>query len=728
MAEKVHIQGYRIESVLGYGGMSTVYLASQESLGRSVALKVMSASLSHETAYTKRFLKEARIIAQLNHPNIIVIYDYGVEDSQHFITMEHLTGGSLVKKIQQGMTVRSAVGVLQDLARALGFAHARGYIHRDIKPGNILFREDGSTVLSDFGLAKGVSEATQLTASGIAMGTPAYMSPEQAYGDEVDARSDLYSLGCVFYFMLTGSKPFDAENPVALAMKHLREPIPRLAQGLAAWQPVIDKLMAKDPNARFQTAGELLDELEQNSHEEATPIAANIAAQRKRSDVLNLVDFEDYRPKGNGSPAIRSGAAEATQADIRGAGGLKLEIAEPTVGMDIDLDQDQEPKSPRAKPIPDLIPSPGEFQVKDPSGHRFVKDPSQAVSRFREKVKEESGQFEVSPQRAQIPGARRPGSASVQSSPAPAPAQRSYLLVWVVVAGVVGALLNTVLGFYLAGQTEVSDRSIVQVPQANRPAVASAGSVERFSDRLAIGGNGPEMVVVPPGGFTMGDISGKYGSSAQPIRTVTIPQTFAISSHEVTFENYELFAQSTGRQRPEDRGWGRGRHPVIYVSWEDAQGYVEWLSRQTGSTYRLPSEAEWEYAARGGVADDYWWGTRPSHEFANYGSDVCCTGLAQGPDRWQEGTAEVGSFAANPFGLFDSAGNVWEWVSDCWNVDHYGAGNDSAARSDGDCRRRVVRGGSWSDIPRHISSAARGRASETDKLGFVGFRVVKELH
>lgn len=742
MADKVVIPGYRIESVLGYGGMSTVYLAVQESLGRGVALKVMSSALAHEPAYSKRFLKEARIIAQLNHPNIIVIYDYGVVSDQHFIAMEHLTGGSLVKKIQDRMTVRTALGILQDLAKALHFAHTRGYIHRDIKPGNILFRDDGSTVLSDFGLAKGVSDATHLTATGVAMGTPAYMSPEQAYGDEVDVRSDLYSLGCVFYYMLVGRKPYDAENVVALAMKHLREPIPKLPHGLETWQPVIDRMLAKDPAARFQSAADLLDELASNSREEATPLADSVTMARKRSDVENLIDFEAFRPKGGGT---KKSAGEPGRADGASASGaMDLDLAEPS--REAVLYAEPEPprpppakgKSPVAEPRGEdfrQVVSGGqralktertEFEIeREPSGHLQAKDPSLAISRFREKVREESGQVAVSGRPGKAIAAKPQAEVAQPSVPA---APRSSVLIWVIVAAVAGTLLNTAIGFYLSQRPQLSDRSVNQTSSTAQQPVSSTTDLERFSDRLEIGGTGPEMVVIPPGEFRMGDVSGRYGNSARPVRSVAIPKSFAIGSHEVTFDDYDKFAGATGRARPQDRNWGRGRHPAIYVSWEDAVAYAQWLSQETGGTYRLPSEAEWEYAARAGSEEDYWWGMRASHEFANYGSDVCCTGLAQGNDRWQDGTAEVGSFADNPFGLHDSAGNVWEWVSDCWNVDHFGAASDSSPRGTGDCTKRVVKGGSWSDIPRHVNAAARGRAPVAGTLGFIGFRLVKELH
>jgi formylglycine-generating enzyme required for sulfatase activity len=180
-----------------------------------------------------------------------------------------------------------------------------------------------------------------------------------------------------------------------------------------------------------------------------------------------------------------------------------------------------------------------------------------------------------------------------------------------------------------------------------------------FRDRLKDGSQGPEMVWIPAGSFRMGDLQGGGSSDEKPIHRVSVSR-FAIGKYEVTFAEYDKFAQATGRKKPYDEGWGRGNRPVINVSWYDATAYAEWLSKQTGQQYRLPTEAEWEYAARAGTTTKYWWGNTASHEYANYGAESWGP-LAKGKDRW-EYTAPVGSFAANPFGIYDTVGNVWEWT------------------------------------------------------------------
>ena len=237
-----------------------------------------------------------------------------------------------------------------------------------------------------------------------------------------------------------------------------------------------------------------------------------------------------------------------------------------------------------------------------------------------------------------------------------------------------------------------------------------------FTDALASGGEGPQLVVIPAGRFRMGCLSNDgCEDDEKPVREVTIAAPFALSVHEVTFEDYDRFKHPN---EVDDKGWGRGARPVIYVSWDDAQEYVEWLSAQTGAEYRLPSEAEWEYAARAGTTTKYGWGNEIGTNRANCGS---CG------DQWRY-TAPVGSFPANGFGLHDMHGNVWEWVEDCWNESYVGAPTDGTARLEGSCIERVLRGGSWSNLLPVIARAAnRNSFINSARLQDLGFRVARTL-
>ena len=267
---------------------------------------------------------------------------------------------------------------------------------------------------------------------------------------------------------------------------------------------------------------------------------------------------------------------------------------------------------------------------------------------------------------------------------------------------------------------------------AGRPAVGAgapaAGTVAPTDARPGPGdvfrdcAGCPEMVVIPAGSFRMGCVSGRdCYSREQPVHPVTISRPFALSRHEMTFDEYDRFAAATGRSRPDDEGWGRGRRPAVNVSWNDAQAYVSWLSAETGVRYRLPSEAEWEYAARAGTTTAYSWGNEIG---SNRASCYLCGSQWDG-----EMTATVGSFGANAWGLHDMHGNVWEWVEDCWHETYVGAPADGSAwTAGGNCGLRVLRGGSWLGDPRDLRAASRyGDDAGGRNYDIFGFRVARTL-
>ncbi len=260
------IAGYTIERKLGEGGMAKVFFGVQEKLKRNVAIKILEPLLLKDEDFALRFLKEAETAANLIHPNIVTIYDVGQEQNHYYMVMEFLEG-TLKDRIRsarnevtltRGYTPVSALKIVRQVASALDYAHKRGFIHRDIKPDNIMFRHDGTPVLVDFGIAKAMDATTKLTRTGMSVGTPHYMSPEQIRGQDIDGRADFYSLGIVLYEMLIGSVPFTASDYIAVAMKHLSEPVPTLPDYLSVYQPVIDKMLAKDKTARVQDGVELI--------------------------------------------------------------------------------------------------------------------------------------------------------------------------------------------------------------------------------------------------------------------------------------------------------------------------------------------------------------------------------------------------------------------------------------------------------------------------------------
>ena len=274
----IHIPGYDIIRPIGHGGMATVYLANQQSIDRHVAIKVMSPALASDPSFSERFVKEARM-ANLSHPHIITVYDAGVADGQNYIIMELASGGNLDSAIHEGLTAVRIIDIIASIASALEYSCNKGFIHRDVKPENILFKEDGSALLVDFGIAKAVTSATRLTMVGNTIGSPNYMSPEQARGLPLDGRSDLYSLGIVFYEALTGIKPYDASDTFVIGLKHINDPIPQLPPNVKKFQPIIDRLLAKDPAQRFENGSELNTALKEiqldDTDYDIVPITAN---------------------------------------------------------------------------------------------------------------------------------------------------------------------------------------------------------------------------------------------------------------------------------------------------------------------------------------------------------------------------------------------------------------------------------------------------------------------
>ena len=234
----------------------------------------------------------------------------------------------------------------------------------------------------------------------------------------------------------------------------------------------------------------------------------------------------------------------------------------------------------------------------------------------------------------------------------------------------------------------------------------------------------PDMITIQGGSFEMGCSNSKDCSDDEkPVRTVQVA-AFEMSKTEVTFAQWDACVADggCGGYKPDDEQWGHNNRPVINVSWNDAQNYVQWLSKKTKLKYRLPTEAEWEYAARTGTSTSYLWGDTARHEYANYGKDECCEGLAQGKDEWVY-TAPVGRFAANAWGLYDMSGNVWEWVQDCYHNSYKGAPKSSSAWEEQSCEGRALRGGSWNSLPQSLRSANRFGFNPTVRNYDLGFRI-----
>jgi serine/threonine-protein kinase PpkA len=780
----LQIPGYRIIRKINQGGMSTVYLAIQMSVGRIVALKVMNPSLTSDPAFSERFQREATIVGQLSHPNIVAIYDIGRSEDLNYIAMDYLPGGSAHDKMINGLTGEEALKVTKEIANALDHAHEKGYIHRDIKPENILFRADNSAVLSDFGVAKGIVGVSRATHVGTVVGTPHYMSPEQARGQPVDSRSDLYSLGVVFFEMLTGALPYQGEDAVTIALKHISAPIPKLPVQYQIYQKLLDKFLAKDPSQRFQSGHEVSVAIDQLDAASRTPyitdsvpdnlsvtalfralVAATTHAIKWRwNKLINLRWNKEngfYAKKISNDSVFGSEVAPnlfATRIQQQTHINPQLflqnrNLTKILAGVVLSIFLwcvlsvvTHAYFAQQALKLPSIL-----NKATKATANIFITTKSQPPAKIAQATQTTS----VAPKAlvsasAQSSAAASFGASSTQSSLAlsrqsSSSAAPTYALTIKTTPSDARIRLLSISDKYKDGIPLASGRYRIEISKTgyktktesidikNEP-LNIAFELEAIPDisnptRAAIpnivygGKNAPSLIRIPAGSFIMGDDSSAHTA---PTHKVTLNKAFAITKYEITFAEYDFFAQSTNKPLPGDNGWGREDRPVIHVSWEDANAYARWLSKTTGKKFRLPTEAEWEYVARAGSAARYWWG---DSELDAKGKANCRRGCSSSfSGLFGSKTAPVGSYLPNPFGVYDTAGNVSEWVQDCYEENYTEAKANGSAYEHKQCQGRVVRGGSTKDSAQRLSSSARDNIPSGYLNETLGFRLVMELN
>ncbi|WGL17274.1 bifunctional serine/threonine-protein kinase/formylglycine-generating enzyme family protein [Microbulbifer bruguierae] len=807
-AASLEIPGYQILKKINQGGMSTVYLATQRSMGRQVALKVMSPVLNADPIFSERFQREANIVGQLSHPNIVAIHDIGRYRSLNYIAMDYLPGGSVADALTKGaIEPLEALHITRQIAMALDHASNKGYVHRDLKPENILFREDGSAVLTDFGVARAVARTTRMTNTGMVVGTPHYMSPEQARGAAVDGRADLYSLGVVFYEMLTSAVPFQAEEAVAIAIKHLTDPIPRLPARHSLYQGLIDRFLAKDPDHRFQRGLDVVDAIDQllaalDGKTPATATKLNNTSVRVSSLLRALVmtlygTLSDrvtatwarwrHKPLHQDNPRAEQQTIMRLQQVMKQtvpaqrrpkllAGMLLVSLTLAWVLFSLFSNkfqwQSESTLVNDAVGITSqiLLPDPtdtahqeGDSQVTIPGPLQLEKLQDLAADEPPRTSQDNFGQQSLANQlrpilrtnltepttgepSADVATLESPTKAESEARPDPTGTTVSivdetpptYSLMVSAKPEDARIRIMNIVPRYSPGIALEPGRYDIEVSKPGYSTVRRwieigsadvnlAVQLERkffpgktFRSPLAGGGRGPEMVVVVAGEFTMGDNRHPFTS---PEHKISINRPFAIGANEITFDDYDRFAKATGRALPSDEKWGRGKRPAVNVSWQDVNLYARWLSEQTGQEYRLASEAEWEYAARAGTETPFWWGEGSARGKAN-----CRRGCASEFNTlFTISSAPVGNYKANEFGLYDTAGNVAEWVQDCFLGDYTNHRNDARPVQLKNCELRAVRGGSMREPLRNISSDYRTGLNEKARSREVGFRLVMEL-
>ncbi|MCP4216460.1 MAG: serine/threonine protein kinase [bacterium] len=284
MVDFPDIPGYKVKKKLGQGGMASVYMGVPDKLDRVVAIKIMHPHIFDNPRLAKRFAKEARTLKDLNHPNIVTIHDVAKVKNCNYIVMEYFQYNlkELIEK-KGRMDPESALHIISRIADALFYAHKKNVIHRDVKPDNIMFRKDGTPVILDFGIAKHMDSDTKITVTGTSVGTPQYMSPEQCNAVKLDGRSDLYSLGVVFFEMLTGKAPYRDKTMMGIVRQHLDPEVPRLPRNLKEYQPIIDKLMAKEKRRRIRSKDSLNTIIKELLNVNSGPIKVDLSAPEKTS-------------------------------------------------------------------------------------------------------------------------------------------------------------------------------------------------------------------------------------------------------------------------------------------------------------------------------------------------------------------------------------------------------------------------------------------------------------
>ena len=701
---------YRLIHELGRGGMAVVWKAYHAAMDRHVAIKVMPYQFAQREDFIKRFRQEVRLIARLEHPHILPVYDYGEADELPYLVMRLLEAGTLTDRIRaEALPLAEVDRIFTQLADALAYAHDQGVIHRDIKPSNVMLDQRGTVFLTDFGIAKLVEGATQLTATGTITGTPEYMSPEQAQGLKLDQRTDIYSLGVVLYEMLTGEVPFHAETPVAVILKKIQDTLPPptlLNPNIPdCLEPVLLKALVKDPNDRYASMGDFL-----------------AAWKKAYAESLGRMPTQQAAPP---SQVLKS-QLPGVQAPIRS---VSAPAAPPL----------SRPSQPAVRPErvgsePTPVPTPARrnrlpWYVLGGAGaalvvcllavggfflSRLLINPARTTEKYIAAMAQPATQTPMSL-------VDEPTEAPVMAAPEPTRAPEPTLT-----------------------PVPTMPPEPPQVPEPTSPP-AEALAPSRIVDDFGIA-----MVLVPEGKFTMGSNmervmaicpglykgavcdAAKFAGEAGE-HTVYL-DSYYVDQFEVTNAQYATCVRSGSCRQLEDTSsetrssyYGDPQYddyPVIHVTWNDARSFCQWRGA------RLLTEAEWEKAARGTDARLFPWGDSFDGSRAN-SCDRNCT-EPRSIETFDDGyadTSPVGWYAngQSPYGAYDMAGNVWEWTADWYDPDYYAKlpANSSNPLGPASGEQRVVRGGSWLSDAFNLRSALRYIYKPSLDANHIGIRCAR---
>jgi serine/threonine-protein kinase len=735
--------GIPLLSKLGEGGMGAVYLGFHPRLTTNVAVKILPADRAYQKPeLEQRFIREAQLAARIKSPRLVTVLDVNRDCGLNYIIMEYVDGSTARSLTQStsstgiGIEERLALDICIAAAEGLSAAHAQNIIHRDIKPDNILVPRDlggsgydySASKLADLGLARPCDSDQSLTGSHSAVGTPGYMAPEQAAANKViDKRADVFGLGATLYYLLAGKSPFKGETPLQIMMATVNEsptPIHAIRANVSpATAALVEHCLMKDPRQRYADGPALLSALRICHGSLGKPGTD----QRDAMKQLNLIrekpetTFYAAVETDSVSHANISNATVIPPARLaRKFGWIAAAIAIPVLILPTSFwarrrssatnaEKQSEFASPTAQtPIEQIVPMPPPVTptlpavAVDPANSEFTKTMSQVDDLLLGESVDSVGAF---------------------SSLSDDKRLKIY------------AAMSQAMGLKPDDPKLLALRTKLKPPANNSLKLDKENSIE--------------FTLVPAGTFKMGSVEGS--SDEQPVHSVQIARALYLSKFPITRRQFKLFVGATSYRTDAERGnkawvlsdggWTLSTdvnwkspgfpqdedHPVVLVSWNDAQAFVDWFSQSTKRTAHLPTEAEWEYAARGPQNLKYPWGQQWEAVKANHADAALGNSGALGASHHftnaNDGcafTSPVGKFPNSSWcGCFDMAGNVWQWCGDNYSSDYSTKPPAESAHSP----LKVTRGGSWSDLPVNCRSSERHSAAAVNSYTCVGFRV-----
>ena len=696
------INGFTLIRLLGRGGMAEVWYA-ENAIHKPAAIKILSKNLADSVAIVERFKQEAEIMVKLSHPNIRQVYGYDEIDGRPAIIMEYLEGDDLSERLKKGEKFSNddLIKWWNQLVDALDYTHKKGIVHRDIKPGNIFIDDEGNVKLLDFGISK-IKESISMTRTGTLMGTLMYMSPEQVMDSKwVGPESDNYSLAVTFVHLMTGKEPYDQTTLNDYTVRRRIVETPLDMTGVPAeWRSLLKPLLVKAPEKR----GEL-------KHFSAEPKATKNSKNTKKKPwlwialaaiVIGVAGWFVIQNAAVFDPDTKAFKECQSIADYRnymsyyGRGGKHYTEAKSVVDKHVADSTAKAEAEARAE---------AERQAKAEAEAR-------AEAERRAKAEAEQRELEAYNNCTTIVGCDN----YLKSYPN-------------------GRYVNEVR----AKKQELERIAREEAERKRREAANAAFTNKTFT----VNGVSFDMIAVKGGTFTMGGTS-EQGSEAEsdekPTHSVTLSDYY-IGKFEVTLGLFRAFINETNYRTDADKeGWSyvwtgsswekrngvnwrcaangyvrnssEDNHPVIYVSWNDAKAFCEWLTGKTGQTFRLPTEAEWEYAARGGNRSNGY----------KYSGSNNINGVAWYTSTTNDsGTRQVGTKSPNELGIYDMSGNVWEWCQDWYG--NYSSGSQTNPTGPSSGSGRVLRGGSWNGYARHCRVSNRDLDNPDIRFSSGGFRL-----